>query len=236
MIKISILLLFFLEGCLLAQDIGRQQSIDSTVVRYMRTANKHSVLYYGNNQDWLMRTTNHPFLVDVIYAKAHLSYHNVIYPETLLRLDLCRDELITLSPEFRHIVLFPENVDFAELHGKHIIYFRSDSLPGCPSSGYYFLLHSQKCRVLEKQSATLMTANSQQRRVEYYYTFSTRYYLYKDDFYYTIRNQRRLLKVLYPYKKELKRFISANHLQFWGNAEEFLIRTVGEYEKLSGWQ
>jgi hypothetical protein len=231
--RISILLLILWGGSLFAQDIRRQQSIDSAAVKYLQTADRQSALYYGNDQDWVMRTTNHPYLEDVLYAKARLSYYNVLYPEVLLRLDLSKDELITLSPEFRHVVLFPENVDFVELHGKHIIYFRSDSLSGSPSSGYYMLLHSGNCKVLKRTTATLMS-ESEGTRMKYYYSFTTRYYLYKDDVYYIIRNQRGLLKALSPHKKELKRFISANRLQFRLYTDIFLTRTVNEYEKITG--
>ena len=232
MVRICMLLLMFWSCSLLAQDVGRQQSLDSAVIRYLQMANKQSVLYYGSDQEGQPRTTNHPYLKDVLYTKARLSYYQVIYPEALLRLDLSRDELVTLSPEFRHIVLFPENVDFVELHGKHIIFHRPDGLPGCPSPGFYILLHSGNCKVMEKNTATLMSENDG-NRMKYFFTFATRYYLYKDGMYYTIRNQRGLLKALSPYKKELKRFISANHLTFRQNTDAFLIRTVNEYEKIT---
>ena len=233
MVRICMWLFFFGGGCLLAQDIGRQPPIDSSAVRYLRMADKQSVLYYGNEQEWPPRATNHPYLKDELYSKARLSYHQVIYPEALLRLDLSKDELITISPGFHNIVLFPENVDFAELHGQHIIYLRRDSLPGCPSTGYYILLHSGNSKVLKKNTATLMN-ESDANRMRYYYTFTTRYYLYKDGVYYNIRNQRGLLKALSPYKKELKRFISSNALYFKKNSDVFLTRTVNEYEKISG--
>ena len=231
-ILIRINLLYFLFwgcGCLFAQNATRQQLIENSAIDYLRVVDNHSALYYGNLQEGLPRATNHPYLNDAQYAKARLSYRNVIYPEELLRLDLNRNELIILSPDYRNIVLFPENVDFAELHGQHIIYFRRDSLPGSPSSGYYFQLHSGKCRILEKQSTALLIDSYH----NFYYSLTTRYYLFHDDGYYIIRNQGGLLKVFKPYKKELKRFISANKLLYRNNPKEFLIRTVNEYEKLS---
>ena len=231
MIKLCILLLFFGSGRLLAQDIVRQQSIDSAAVMYSRMAGKQLPLYYGKEQEDYQQISIHPYFVDWRFANARLMYGEVIYPEVLLRLDINRDELIVISPDYRQIVLFPENVDFVELHGKHIIYFQRDTLPGCPSSGYYILLHSGNCKVLEKQTATLRL-NSSTR--EPYYAFTTQYYLHKDGVYYAIRNKKGLLKALSPYKKELKRFISANHLRFRQNAEEFLSRTVSEYEKITG--
>ena len=215
---------------MLAQDVGSQQLIDNSAIEYLRIAGNQSVLYYGNEQDIQPRATNHPYLKSNQYAEARLSYNKVIYPEALLRLDLSRDELITLSPEFRHIVLFPENIDFVELHDKHVIYFRRDSLPGCPSGGYYFLLHSGECKVLERQTASLILNSSSG---QFYYVFFTKFYLCKDGIYYNIRNQQGLLKVLSPYKKELKRYISSHRWRFRRDAEELIAMTVREYENLT---
>ena len=227
--------MFFIlgSGLLFAQNSEYRQTIDSSAVGYLRIAGSQSVLYYGDEQEGHKRTTNHPYLNDDQYAKARLSYLQVIYPDVMLRLDFSRNELIIKSPNHRNIVLFPENVDFAELHNQHIIYFRSDSLPGCPSTGYYLLLHSGKCKVLEKRSATMMLKDNFSTSGEQYFSFNINYYLYKDGIYYNIRNKRGLLKILSPYKKELKRFISTNHLRFRLNAQEFLALTVNEYENLS---
>jgi len=109
-------------------------------------------------------------------------------------------------------------------------------LPGCPSTGYYMLLHSGKCKVLEKQTAMLMQKDTFSSTFEQHYVFSTYYYLNKDGVYYIIRNKRGLLKLLQPYKKELKRFISSHGWQFRRDADKLIPMTVGEYEKLSGGQ
>jgi hypothetical protein len=225
----------FFRGLLFAQDAGVRQTIDRSAVEYLKMVNEESVLYYGNLQEELPRTTNHSFLQDAQYAKARLSYLGVIYPEVMLRLDLWRDELVIYSPDNRNVVLFPENVDDAELYDKRIIYLQPDNLPGSPSQGYYYQLHSGNCTVLEKQTASL-NRKENMGRWEEYYIISTKFYLLKDGAYQTIRTKRGLLQALQPYKKELKRFISANHLSFRKNQEEFLVQTVSEYEKLSGLQ
>ena len=227
MIRICMLLFIFWGGQLFAQN-ARQQLVDNAAREYLSNAGNQSTLYYGKEQEGYQRTINHPYLIDQQHVKARLSYGGVVYPEVMLRLDLFRDELIVLSPFFRNIVLVPENVDLAEMYDRRIIYFRKDSLPGCPSSGYCTLLHSGKYKVLERQTNRL-THND---RSEFYYYMSTSFYLYKDDAYYIIRNQRGLLKALGTHKKELKRFISSNRLQFRDNPETFLIKTVNEYENL----
>ena len=238
--------MFLFLGCglLSAQDVGQIQSIDVSAIEYLNVVDNQSPLYYGKEQDSYhylhlnrssLRPLNHSYMVDYKYTKALLSYRKVIYPEAMLRFDFHNDELVVLSPDLRNIVLTPENVDFAELHGQTIIYFRSDSLPGCPSNGYYVLLYSGNCKVLKKQTAVLVT-NVVSSKIDYVFTFSTNYFLFKDGVYHTFKNKRGLLNVMQPYKSEMKRFISSNRLNFRNNADEFISRTVKEYEKISNTQ
>jgi len=233
--KIYLLLLFILLSVvILAQSTDHQQVTDNSATEYLQASGSQSALYYGRIHEGHPRLINHPYLIDERFAKARLSYRGIIYPDVLLRLDLNRSELVIQSPGFLNIVLFPEDVEFAELHNQTVIYFQRNNLPGCPPTGYYILLYSGKCEVLKRQTAALMLANTQQRSTsEFYYDISTLNYLYKDGVYHTIRNKRGLLKILYPHKRELKRFISANKLRFRQNSDLFITRTIIEYEKLS---
>jgi len=214
--------------------IFAQSDIDGYVIEYLQSAKSQSALYYGVQQEPYPRTSNHPYLKDMLYTKGRLSYNNILYPEVLLRFDLFRNELIVTSPGYKDVVLYPESVDFAELHGQHIIYFRSDGLPGAPSTGYYFVLYEGNCTVLEKHTA-LLTSHSGSRASDLpYYDFRKIFYLYKDGVFHTIRNRNGLLKVLHPYKKELKRFIAAQRLNYRQYPDIFIFMTVSEYEKLCG--
>jgi len=215
---------------LIAQNSSRQELIDRSASEYMQSAGSDAALYYGYQQAPLPRTTNLPYLNGLDYTTGRLSYHQVVYPNVLLKLDLYRNELVVKS-SYGDIVLFPENVDFAELLGKRIIYFRSDSLPGCPSTGYYFLLNSGKCKVLEKQTASLSSYSSQEGP---YYDFKKNFYLMKDGIYYKITSQKSLLTVLQAYRKELKQYISSLQLDYKKFPDIVIAMTVDEYEKLSG--
>jgi len=221
------LLLFFGSGCLLAQDIGRHPAIDSIAVRYLQRAGNQSPLFSGKAQENYPQMLNHPYFVDWKFVKAPLSYCGVFYPEAMLRLDLNRDELVVISPDFHQIVLSPENVDFVKLYDQYIIYFHRNNLPGCPPSGYYFQIHSGEYMVLEKQTYTM-------DRSEPLYILYTFFYLYKDGVYYSIRSKRGLLKILHPYKKELKKYISTHQLYFRKDEKRYFIcDVVSYYEMLS---
>ena len=224
---------FILFGtCLFAQDAALRQTLDAPAADYLKTIGNASVLYYGNPQEDLPRASNHPFLQESQYTRARLSYLGVHYPDVMLRLDLRRHELVILSPDARHIVLLPDNVDEAELHGRRVVY-ESGEASGSLSKGYYYLLHAGACQVLEKQTASLNRKENSANNLEEYYILATRFFLYKDGAYQTIRSKGGLLKALEPHKKELKRFISSNHLSYRKHQEDFLVMTVAEYERLS---
>jgi hypothetical protein len=234
--KTIILLFFLISVCwqLFAQE--NMQSFNSVVAEYVQQAGNNALVYLGRDYEGYPLSENHPFLIDFNYTKARLVYHNVVYPDILLRLDLSRNELMVQTPNFRHIVLDPDNIEYAEMFGKHVIYFHSDTLPGCPTSGYYILLHSGNCKVMEKRSAIMsdLVIHSRASGLRRSFSFFTKYYLYKDGEYHKINSKNSLLKALSPYKKELKQTISSQYLNFKSRPEEFLIQTVIEYEKLSG--
>jgi len=234
--RICLLCLAFWSGCLFAQVADRQQLIDRAAVDYMQKAGNQSALFSGSEHEgYSPRISNHPYYKDEQFAKARLSYCGIVYPEALLRLDLNRKQLVTQSPGYRNIVLFPENVDYAEIHGQTIIYLRHDNLPGCPSTDYYILLHSGKCKVLKNQTAVLSQNQSlSTSTLIQSFTLKTNFFLLKDNVYYSVKNKRSLLNALYPYKKELKRFISVNKLYFRKDPDMFISQTVREYEKISG--
>lgn len=220
-------------GLMTAQE--RRLPSDSISIEYLQTASNQATLFYGVEYEGYNQVKNYPYLTKAPCVKARLSYRNVLYPEVCLRLDLWKDELAALSPDSHYFVLFPEEVEYAELLDKHIIYHKTDSLPNSPSTGYYFLLYDGDCKVLEKKYATLIQRDKSIRTEWTVLDFEikTRYYLLKDGVYHSINNQSALLKTLSPYHKELKQFISSRRLSFRKDATEALIQTIGEYEKLT---
>lgn len=232
MIVVLVIVLLLCVGSLSAQE--RPIAADSVSIDYLIDASAAATLYYGVEYEGYPQVKNPPYLIKATCSKARLSYRNVLYPEVCLRLDLWKDELTVLSPDSRYIVLFPEDVEFAEILDKHVIYHTKDAFPNSPSTGYYILLHDGACKVLEKQYANIIQRDKTVRTEWTVLDFNikTRYYLFKDGVYYAVKNKNTLLNTLYPYKKELKQFISSNRLSFRKNVAELLIRTTGEYERL----
>ena len=234
--QLLLILFFLLPLCQLpAQDMSRQELIDSLAIDYLRSANRDAALYYGYPPTVAPPASNHPYLNNnMLFEKGRLSYNHILYPEVMLRYDMYSNELVAMSGA-RDVVLIPENVDFAELSGKRIIYFRSDSLPGCPPTGYYFLLNAGKCLVLEKRTASLLSNTGlAARNSKDNYDIRKVFYLYKEGVYHRIRSQSSLLKLLQPYRKELKQYISSLGMKYRQYPDLIISFTVDEYEKLTG--
>jgi len=224
MIKTGLLvLLIFACGRMSAQ------SADNIAMEYLRTVGDQTTIYYGSLQLGRPQTVNHPYLVAEQYTAARLSFRGVVYPEVRLRLDLERDKLIILSPNGSNIVLVSKDLDYAVLHGRHIVYLDNDVLP----TGHYTVLHSGNTTVLKRQTAILTYRQVPPSGMERRFMFRTTFYLYKDGVYHMVRNQRGLLRILYPHQRALRQFISANNLNYRRHTEELITRTIIEYEKLS---
>ncbi|MCL2074098.1 MAG: hypothetical protein FWH18_09260 [Marinilabiliaceae bacterium] len=239
-VKISILVcVVFFAHHIFGQDIDQQKSISNSVDKYLKIVSSQSALYYGRLYDGQPRTETHPYLKDSKYAKSTLLYCEIFYPEELLLLDWNKNELIILTPDYNNVVLFPENLEYAELHGYKIIYLQKESLPENMLEGYYILLHSGKHTVLEKQTARLIIGAAVPGKYsssEVDFDKKIRFYLNKNEIYYPILNKRGLLRQLKPHKKELRKFISSNNWRFRRDAEELITKTVKEYENLLGVQ
>jgi len=226
-----VLLLVLAVKTSFAQDVSRK--VDASANEYVAAADGQLTLFYGKEPEGYARTRNHPYVGELA---ARLSYNGIVYPDVSLRLDLHRNELTILSPSNRNIILTPEKFDYAEFNDLHIIYLSRDNRSsGQPPTGYYFLLHSGKCTVLEKQIATLEvnTSGTRGATAEFYFSFSTIFYIHKDNVYHTIRNKRGLLKALHPHQKELRRYISSNKLRYRRDAQKLITMTVNEYERIS---
>lgn len=219
-----LLVLFIFTGGYLSA-----QQTDDLATKYLRTVGDHSTLYYGRLQLGRPGAANHPYLVTSLYTPARLSFRGVVYPQVMLRLDLERDELVVLSSNGRHIVLSPEDLDYAEFHGRHIVYLDNGYLP----AGHYMVLHSGNTMVLKRQTATQVYRQVSSTNLERRFIFRITYFLYKDGVYHTIQNRRGLLSLLYPHQRTLNRFISSNRLNRRGRTEEMITLTVIEYERLS---
>ena len=230
---IALCLVLFAGQRLSAQDDLLRRKTEHYATDYLDAVGHYAAIFSGNREQPLgFTTSNHQYFKESDFTIGRLSHRGIIYPEVLLRWDLYRDELIVLSPYNYTIVLNNENVDFFEIHGYHAFYLFPNDLAGCPPAGYYILLHSSDDYLLiEKITKYLQEENVKKYR--YFFDQSSKFYLQKGNAYYKIQNKRSLLKSLETHRKELKKFMRINQLQYKKDAEKTVLETIRKHENLS---
>lgn len=201
---------------------------------YLQAAKGQAVFYSGKEQ-YVYPTyyEGHPYLVAVEPVTGTVVYDGITYPDIRMRLDLYRDELVVSLPEGNYnVVLQPERVNYADLHSCRLIYYYPDGLKGCPVQGYHILLREGAYPVLERPSAKLMDVLRGTER-EVYFEQSQRFFIRRDEAYYTVKSKSSLLKVFPSHKKELNQFIKQHKLNFRKETGKAIVAVVEEYERLT---
>lgn len=202
---------------------------------YLQSVKGNATIYSGKERTiYPSYYKGTPYLISPDPAVGTLCYDNVVYPNVRLQLDLYRGELQIASPEGYHfLILQPDRLNYADFLSHRLIYYYPDGLKGCPAEGYYILLHQGTTPVLEKNTCLLQEeVHGLERRV--YFQQSVRYYILKDEVYYTVKSKSSLLNVFRTHKKELNRFIKQQNLNFKRETEKTIIAVTEEYERLIG--
>ncbi|MDR2810632.1 MAG: hypothetical protein LBB84_08800 [Tannerellaceae bacterium] len=205
---------------------------DTLITRYLAMEGKHSPLYTGKIPlPYPAYMENYPYLQRPEFTEGALSYGGTCYPGIRMRLDVYHGRLLVSPPgELYEVILPPEQVDYAKLHGYHVFYFYPDSLKDSPPAGYYLLLHDGGCRVLSRPVCS-MRETSRDGVVTGWFRCSTKYYILKDSVYHAVKSKGSVLKLFPSHRKELSRYIGEHRLNFRRNAEEALVAVVKRYEQ-----
>jgi hypothetical protein len=223
----------FLYLFLAAGALSYAQS-EQPAARYLAAAGACSPVYTGKIPlPYPSHFTDYPYLRTPEFTEATLSYDGTVYPGVRMRLDVYHGRLLASPPgKSYEVILPPERVDFAKLHGCHVFYFRPDGLKGAPSAGYCLLLHEGDCRVISRPGCS-MHEMSKDGVETGWFRFSTKYYILKDSVYYAVKSKGSLLKIFPSHRKELSRYIREQRLNFRRNTEEAIVATVKQYERLN---
>lgn len=252
-----ILIIFFARSLSYAQyntpeDI--QSAIESYTENYFKTTGEYSSIYRGKAhrtsradikipyftpkgyQDYEIYDPTTGLNTKVYfdkYSEGKLIYNKTVYPKVMLRLDLFNDELVIQSPiQSYPIVLDATQVEYAEVQGYEVHYLSADKLNNGLKQGYYAMLYSgEDITVMKKESYTaIISATLSETKL----SRNLKYYVCKDNNYYTVKNKKSILKVLNDRNKDLDNYIRSNRINFdKDNIEDALIMVAKKYEELN---
>lgn len=235
--KRQLFALCFMVSCLASAQTPeplRLGGINALMEQYLKEAQEKAQIYYGKEPlPYSPHIKNHPYLMAGVFNGGLLSYDGIQYPNVNILLDLYRDQLLVLSPyNYSYIILQPGEVNFADMYGYRIIYFRPDGLKGCPPEGYYQLLYDGKYTVLEKQACSLFETRKGEV-TEGTFNRSTKYYILKDGVYHTVKSKGSVLNVFKSHKKELNQYSKQQRLNFRKETEKAIVSMVKQFETLN---
>lgn len=250
---IIVLIVFFIPINLSAQNEvqdNKSELLNKSIEAYYNFAGANATVYNGKDQTRLPRNETGRYLLEKgksrfdsygfeidgnqsildTYALGELQYNGSKYPNTHLRLDLYKDELVILSPnKSHHIVLDPRKVEYALFNKYKTIYVGSEELKSknLPKGYYQELYGNEKHSVLKKESFGYDKRN---------YNFTNhnyKYYLIKDGICYRIKNKNSFVNLFKSHKKALNHYAKSRKLDFRNKMEDALVELVKEYETLT---
>ncbi len=226
-------------------SVGDYAVIYSGRVEAIYNLNQYENLPYYKNKNFILGVTGSSAELSIkqlkkneinneLYEKnsdftpGEMVYKNKFYPNLQLRLDLYKEQLITLSPEKHYgIVLESKDVQKATFYGKTFIWYDPIKAKDL-KSGFYMQLHKGDslillCKIYQSLNKGLTSSN---------FNSKTNFYLsFKGD-YYTVKNKKSFTKIFPQFKNQINQFVKEHKLEFGSDSERSLTLLAQYCESL----
>jgi hypothetical protein len=178
---------------------------------------------------WLAATGNrpgeHPFYLEGEFKPGMIVYEGVTYPSINLAFDICRSEVVVLSPKRRAIVI-PEGKVEKFTYAGHTF----EALTGIDK------LKNDFYEVLYRSDEVMLCVKRRKNQTELWHTINDYYVILKDQAYpvsaigtQSVGTKNMLLKIFADKKDEVRTYIRQNKLKFGKTTEETSMTKVVEY-------
>lgn len=170
------------------------------------------------------RPGEHPFFISDDFRGEQIEYENAVYKPVNLAFDICRSEVVVLSPKRKAIVL-PEGKVQQFTYAGHT--FRAINKPGLKPDFYDILVWSDSASLVVKRW---------KKQSELWHTISD-YYIIRNDRAYpvslvsvkTVGVKAALLEIFRDQKDAVQTYIRQNHIRFSKKKKEQSLTKVVEY-------
>ncbi len=217
---------------------SQQNALNYAVALYNSAIGIQAPLYSGIEYNFYdPHIKGNAYYLDINgFSTGAVFYDGLLYNKVSLLYDLFTDELVVLLPNrVSKFVAIKERVKWFNYQNGHFININADTLANNAGirSGYYLQIYKGRSEVLGRYEKTMQTSTNGTTGVENYFSQSKDFYFRKNNVYYRVNSQRALQDVLKEKKKELKKFISANDIQYRDNPEDALLKIATWYDHLS---
>ena len=203
---------------------------DSPVMNYLKQVGDFADIYNGRIEPIYhsLLFDNLPYYLNSDFVEASVIFKNKYYPNQKARLDLFKEQLIILPPEKRHgIVISSQNVDKVFMYNRIFVFLNLPKESGIKKGYYIQLFKGEKVTLLRKETYTI-----RQKQITSIFDNNTRFHLFYNKRYYTVKNKGSFTKLFPQYKKQINQYAKAHKLDFGQNAEVSLAVLAGYCEEL----
>jgi hypothetical protein len=200
----------------------------NAIASYDNAISAQSHLYNGSAYtEYISQNEENPYFIDE-WIDGSVVYDEEFHDNVPLLYDISADRIIVDNQySIKKVMLVFEKVSEFTIQGHHFVQLRNTPLP----VGYYELAYDGPHKVYVRHRKTL-----QSKAVDYsiinLFEEKKLYYIYKNGMFYPVRGKASVLKLLEDKKKELKKFIRDNKLQFGNEKARDISRLVQYYDQL----
>lgn len=181
----------------------------------------------GQYQEPSRLIEGNPYFFSRQFEEGTLTINGITYPNVPLLYDIYRDQVVTFHPVFNQKILIkPAKIDGFELpNGSTFQYFSGNESDLRNGNGIYEVLGRGEFTALAKRIKTTKYKREFSKFDEVYEEKGD-YYLWKDGQFYPVSNESRVLSVMGLAKKEVRKSLKAQGLNFRRNKEAYLSYIV----------
>ncbi len=210
-----------------------QKVVETSIANYQKAIGPQSQLYRGSIYEFYdVRSISGPLFNDTLQFKnGNVKYYGTSYKNIPLLYDLNLKQLVSmLYDNTSKFVLLSEGVSEFDIYGHHFIRLVPDTLNKKMDVGFYDELYNNKLQLLVKRTKTGQFESLTGKRVYY---LQTTYYLKKGSIYQTVRTKGQVLDVLSDKKKELKKYLKDNHIDYSDDKERAMVMLLTYYDRIT---
>lgn len=200
----------------------------SIITDYQNRVGDFTPIYNGEVEPTYSPTfyKNTPYYISEEFSNGDIGYKGRRYFNLQMRLDLNRDQLITITPEGKYAMIVNKNgVEWAYVHGRKVINHTPAAKSGLKPGYYIEHFKGDRLSLLEK---TVFTLNRSHAREIPSFDRRTRYYILMDGNYHQVSNRSSFTRLFPLLKKEIKSFSKEKGLDFKRHTESSLTQLASQ--------
>jgi hypothetical protein len=179
----------------------------------------------------------HPFFESPRWKKGNLYYKGRYYPQVDMLYDIVSDELVIMNYKGATMIklLKSDISSFSQENHNFIKIDAQEAKNSSLSKGFYDLLYNGDSQVLAKRKKEI-TQPIAEMRVSSEFVQRDTYYIKKGNTYYQVTNKSSVLRVLKDHKRDVRRSLKADGINFRKNPEQAIVKMVEYYDRANSRQ